>query len=177
MLTVSFFTPLVQVHSQTLYSDFINGDSRVGLVTQTGGTLIAHGVTTVHVTRVVGTVLRDGNYAQVIELKSEVFEEDEANRIRPTPSAGGFGTVVPVTERPSFAVGVAGPNEVAAPQHQPGVGSVQLVRDSRPEPSSPSGVKSRLPGGAASGKKTAAIDDFRQRLKNRSETNKKLYSR
>ncbi len=94
--------PNLQAHSQTLYSDFINGDSRVGVVTQTGGTLIAHGVTTVHATRVVGTVLDDGNYAQIVELRSEVFQDG----VKPSPSAAR-GTVVPVTERPSFAVGVA----------------------------------------------------------------------
>ena len=34
-------------------------------MTATGGTLIAHGVTTVHSTRVVGTYLDNGLYAQV----------------------------------------------------------------------------------------------------------------
>ena len=37
----------------------------MGIVTATGGTLIAHGVTTVHSTRVVGTYLDNGLYAQV----------------------------------------------------------------------------------------------------------------
>ncbi len=82
--------------------------------------------------------------------------------------------MVPVTERPSFAVGVAeADNEVGSnglPIHtlfveggaEPsgGVGSVQLVREA---PSSSAGLNSRL----VTGKKSTAINDFRQRLKNR----------
>ncbi len=59
-----------KVHYQTLYSDFINGDLRLGVVTATGGTLIAHGTTTVHATRVIGTRIPNVGYAQVSEGNS-----------------------------------------------------------------------------------------------------------
>ena len=44
----------------------------MGLVTATGGTLIANGVTTVHTTRVFGTYLNGGNYAQVVQSTAKV---------------------------------------------------------------------------------------------------------
>ncbi len=104
---------LLQVNSQTLFSNFINGAvGQVGLVTATGGTLIANGVTTVHTTRVFGTYLDgDNNYAQVLQSTSRVFRED-SNAIAATPVK--FGVVQEVTERPGFgiAVAVAGQNEV-----------------------------------------------------------------
>ena len=45
----------------------------MGLVTATGGTLIANGVTTVHTTRVFGTYLNGGNYAQVVQSTAKVI--------------------------------------------------------------------------------------------------------
>ncbi len=48
---------------------------------------------------------------KVVELKEEVFED----KVRPTAASGNggrAGVAVAVTERPSFAVGVAGENEV-----------------------------------------------------------------
>ena len=57
-----------QVQTKTLYSNFINGNNKqVGIVTATGGTLIANGVTTVHSTRVFGTYLDNGQYAQILQ--------------------------------------------------------------------------------------------------------------
>ena len=63
-------------HSQTLFSNFINNDHQVGLVTATGGTLIANGVTTVRSTEVIGTYLGNGQYAQIVATTAKVFEED-----------------------------------------------------------------------------------------------------
>ncbi len=49
--------------------------------------------------------------SKVVELKEEVFQD----KVRPTAASGNggrAGVAVAVTERPSFAVGVAGENEV-----------------------------------------------------------------
>jgi hypothetical protein len=50
----------------------------VGLVTATGGTLIANGVTTVHTTRVFGTYLNGGNYAQVVQSTAKVKSQNSS---------------------------------------------------------------------------------------------------
>jgi hypothetical protein len=58
--------PSIRVQSSTILSNFIDGVQSVGLVTSTGNTLIANGVTTVNAIRVFGTYLSGGQYAQVI---------------------------------------------------------------------------------------------------------------
>ena len=73
----------------------------MGIVTATGGALIANGVTTVHKTQVLGTYLPNGKYAQILASTSKVFEED----VQATPVVN-YGTVQAVTERPSFGISV-----------------------------------------------------------------------
>ena len=74
------------------------------MVTATGGTLISNGITTVHTTRVFGTYLNGGNYAQIVQSTAKVFEND----IQPTSAAGFAGSVQHVTEKPGFGLQVAG---------------------------------------------------------------------
>jgi hypothetical protein len=96
---------ITRVASTTLNNNFIliDGQPDVGLVTATGGTLIANGVTTVHTTRVFGTYLNGGNYAQIVQSTAKVFEKD----IQPTLASGFAGSVQHVTERPGFGLQVA----------------------------------------------------------------------
>ena len=65
----SFFHQFITV---ALNYPFFYYQPDVGLVTATGGTLIANGVTTVHTTRVFGTYLNGGNYAQVVQSTAKV---------------------------------------------------------------------------------------------------------
>ena len=65
--------------------------------------MIANGVTTVHTTRVFGTYLNGGNYAQIVQSTAKVFEQD----IQPTLASGFAGSVQHVTERPGFGLQVA----------------------------------------------------------------------
>ncbi len=120
-----------------------------------------------HSTQVIGTYLDNGLYAQVLKNTAKVFRDD----VKPTPTER-LGTVQRVTERPSFGIAVAGSgaDETSEPKdslaletlfdgdedvenRQPtsGVGSVEVIK--------PTGLLGR--------RKTAAISDFRQRLKNR----------
>ncbi|XP_059079958.1 uncharacterized protein LOC131878073 isoform X2 [Tigriopus californicus] len=167
---------VTQVASTTLYSDFIEGDSHVGLVTQTGGTLIAHGVTTVHSTRVFGTYMDDGQYAQVVQSTSKIFEDE----IKATPVAN-FGTVLHVTEKPSFGVNVPTQDEyqldddyVEEPKQEEepkssnqedakssgeGVGSVEVISSN----ANPIGGYTH----PVAIRKNSAVSDFKERLKSR----------
>ena len=64
-----FFSP---IYYCSIKLSFFYYQPDVGLVTATGGTLIANGVTTVHTTRVFGTYLNGGNYAQVVQSTAKV---------------------------------------------------------------------------------------------------------
>lgn len=164
---------VTQVASTTLYSDFIEGDSHVGLVTQTGGTLIAHGVTTVHSTRVFGTYMDDGQYAQVVQSTSKIFEDE----IKATPVAN-LGTVLHVTEKPSFGISVptqddySSSDDYADEQTQEeeaetnedaksseGVGSVEVISSNV----NPIGGYTH----PIAIRKNSAVSDFKERLKSR----------
>ena len=161
---------ITRVASTTLFSNFVGGRNRqVGLVTGTGGTLISNGITTVHTTRVFGTyVYNNGEdaYAQIVQSTAKVFEEE----IYPT-SVANFGSVQHVTERPSF--GIDASNEEIQKNLKPrnndnelfnketkGLGSVQVLDAKNTRKTN------RLTIGRPS-HKTAAIDSFKARLKNR----------
>ena len=157
---------ITRVASTTLFSNFVGGrNHQVGLVTGTGGTLISNGITTVHTTRVFGTyVYNNGedSYAQIVQSTAKVFEEE----IYPT-SVTNFGSVQHVTEKPSF--GLESSNEKnLKPRNNDnalfnkgtkGLGSVQVLDSKNKEKTN------RLTIGRP--KKTAAIDSFKARLKNR----------
>ena len=146
---------LTHVASTTLYSDFIENDN-LGLVTETDGTLIAHGVTTVHATRVVGTTLGNGQYAQILETTTKVFDGAE---VKATPVAN-FGTVLTVTEKPGLEVSVAQENDVDDAKNVYGI--ARLTKPSVTK--TPSRLFSRKP---------SAADDLKARLKSRFQQYKK----
>lgn len=68
------------------------------LVSQTTGTLIKDGMTTVHETSVIGTTIQ-GQYAQFLHSRSRVFREPSASIL---PTAAILGSVQVVTELPSL---------------------------------------------------------------------------
>ena len=160
---------ITRVASTTLFSNFVGGRNRqVGLVTGTGGTLISNGITTVHTTRVFGTYLYangQDSYAQIVQSTAKVFEEE----IQPT-SVVNLGTVQHVTERPSFGLESSNDNTKNLQprshdnqlfnQDGKGFGSVQVLDAKKPKKTN------RLTIGRPS-HKTAAIDSFKARLKNR----------
>ena len=158
---------ITRVASTTLFSNFVGGrNHQVGLVTGTGGTLISNGITTVHTTRVFGTyVYNNGedSYAQIVQSTAKVFEED----IYPT-SVTNFGSVQHVTEKPSFGLESTNgknlkprnnDNELFNKETK-GLGSVQVLDSKKKK------TNNRLTIGRPS-HKTAAIDSFKARLKNR----------
>ena len=137
----------------------------VGLVTATGGTLIANGVTTVHTTRVFGTYLNGGNYAQIVQSTAKIFEDD----IKATPVVGFAGSVQHVTERPGIGLEVAesGSSEDDLPLESLFDKNNIADDDSSDEEldNSPTGIASRIQQRIALKKSTQ--NDFKARLKSR----------
>lgn len=156
--------------STTLKSDFIlvNGQADVGLVTATGGTLIANGVTTVHTTRVFGTYLNGGNYAQIIQSTAKVFEDD----IKATPVAGFAGSVQHVTEKPGFGLEVKAGNQGSHENRDENLPLESLFDrnniadiDDDNDNQTPTGIASRIQERLALKKSTQ--QEFKARLKSR----------
>lgn len=148
-------------------SDFIlvNGQADVGLVTATGGTLIANGVTTVHTTRVFGTYLNGGNYAQIIQSTAKVFEDD----IKATPVAGFAGSVQHVTEKPGFGLEIGASGSAEIRDENLPLESLfdrnNIADDSDIDNQTPTGIASRIQERLALKKSTQ--QEFKARLKSR----------
>jgi hypothetical protein len=77
-------TPVLIEPSLEKGSDPILGP--IGLITTTGATTVMTGTTTVHETRVVGTVV-DGLYAQVLMSTSHIFVDNEEYFSLPNPGS------------------------------------------------------------------------------------------
>ncbi len=151
-------------------------------MTATGGTLISNGITTVHTTRVFGTYLNGGQYAQIVQSTAKVFEDD----IVATPVVGFEGSVQHVTERPSFGLEASsdpGPATNKRPRNNDNLpleslfgdhsrnsasNSITVLDEENDEDDqSPTGLASRIRQRLAL-KKTKQ-QEFKARLKNRFE--------
>lgn len=129
-------------------------------MTATGRTLISNGVTTVHTTRVFGTYLNGGDYAQIVQSTAKIFEDD----IVATPVAGFAGSVQHVTEKPGFGLSVSNQNSQEDLPLQSLFDQNNLAEDSE-EDLSPTGIASRIQQRIALKKSTQ--NDFKARLKSR----------
>jgi hypothetical protein len=140
-------------------------------VTATGGTLIAHGVTTVHSTRVIGTYLDNGLYAQVVKNTAKVFRDE----VKATPVVERLGTVQHVTERPSFGIAVASNEAQRIELPEKESLALETLFESENESTGPSAPSSGVgsvevlkPTSIIGRRKNAgATTDFRARLKSR----------
>ena len=122
--------------------------------------MIANGITTVHATRVFGTYLNGGNYAQIIQSTAKIFEED----VRATPASGFAGSVQYVTEKPGFGLEVVTDNSRPS-QNLPLESLFEGQNNVDEEETSGTGIASRIQQRIASKKSTQ--QDFRARLKSR----------
>lgn len=100
-----------------------------GLVTKSGGTVVNHGVTTVHETSVIGTYI-SGKYAQVLQSTSSIIGNHKA-KIQPSSTLRILKTAAPSTNK--------------TPKHVSNEDDGEpLVRTTRRPGQSPSSFKNRI---------------------------------
>lgn len=101
-----------------------------GLVTKSGGTVVNHGVTTVHETSVIGTYI-SGKYAQVLQSTSSIINGGHKAKIQPSSTLRILKTAAPSTNK--------------TPKHVSNEDDGEpLVRTTRRPGQSPSSFKNRI---------------------------------